>query len=133
MSDHSKPVPTFENGDRVILLHPEQWIDKKLQLRSAKRIPGTVVSISGTALRPVQRSYRVIFDAVGRIRSTSEIISALDLELVRKPTELSPGDRVCIVGWHPWTGHCGSLGLLEILPSASEKMWHVKLDDGECY
>ena len=47
---------------------------------------------------------------------------------------LEKGDRVVIVGDHPWATCAGELLTWEVLPLVRTKMWRVVLDEGmECY
>jgi hypothetical protein len=47
---------------------------------------------------------------------------------------MEKGDRVVIVGDHPWATSAGELLTWEILPAIRTRMWRVVLDKGmECY
>ena len=47
---------------------------------------------------------------------------------------MEKGDRVIIVGYHPWATSAGELLILEVMPVIRTKMWRVVLDEGmECY
>lgn len=75
-------MPNFMVGDRVRLKASgaPNWIDRRLQLRAQRGTPGTVMNAVGLALAPYQRSYRIKFDTVDRMRSLSEIIPVGELE-----------------------------------------------------
>lgn len=48
--------------------------------------------------------------------------------------QLEIGDRVFIVGNHPWTGHSGTLIAVEILHAIGEPGCRIRLDNGiECF
>lgn len=42
-----------------------------------------------------------------------------------KPKALTPGDRVTVVGQHPWSGHSGV-----IEERMKQNLWRVRLDIG---
>jgi hypothetical protein len=47
---------------------------------------------------------------------------------------MNKGDRVVIVGNHPWATNAGELLTWEVLPVIGTRMWRVVLDGGmECY
>lgn len=47
---------------------------------------------------------------------------------------MNAGDRVFIVGAHPWTGYSGELVSLDDISVLKGSRWRVRLDNGvECY
>ena len=51
-----------------------------------------------------------------------------------EPSDMEKGDRVVIVGNHPWATHAGELLTWEVLHPIRTRMWRVVLDEGmECY
>jgi hypothetical protein len=80
--DLHRPVEAFVVGDRVRLRASgaENWIDPKLRLRARKGIPATVKIVVGARLPNRERSYRIEFDAIGRMRPMSEVIHVRELE-----------------------------------------------------
>lgn len=77
-------MTAFMIGDRVRLKpnSADTWIDPKLALRARRLTPATVKIVIGTALSDREKSYRIDFDSVGRMKTMSEIIPFRELEKI---------------------------------------------------
>lgn len=74
----------IEKGSRVRLKAEtaQQWVDKKLQVRAERGVPGIVSSVIGTAIPYPKRSFRITFEKQGRLPAMHAYARSCELDLL---------------------------------------------------